>query len=220
MRTAHVLFATAFLSYAALAQVPFPEVPFPGASTGGPVAPDGTPIQVELPISLHMKNTGGIGPRGPGSGSGLCVFTSIEMAARWQNVPEIDGLQKWMTRKPGGGYPSKVDAMLKQFCAEKGVAVPQYLQVEGKDLEILKLALKTGRMPSITTGYLPGYGGRIAHMTCLAHASGGWYGVLDNNYPGRWAWLSEKEFIRSYTAFGQGWTVVLLESPPPPAPKE
>ena len=205
-----------------------------GASVGGPVSPEGTPAQVALPVAMHMKNTGGndLAPnrwgvptnpgRVPGKGSGLCVFTSIEMDARWQNVPELDGLQKWMTMRPGGGHPAKVDAVLKAFCASKGVPVPPYVQVESRNLEILRLAMKTGRPCAITQGYLPGYRGRIAHMVCLAHAGkpGESWGILDNNYPGRWAWMSEAEFSKSYAAFGNGWAVILLSPGPPPAPKE
>jgi len=187
-----------------------------GASVGGPVSPEGTPAQVALPVAMHMKNVGG------SDGAGLCVFTSIEMDARWQNVPELDGLQSYMRRRPGGGYPAKVDSVLKAFCAGKGVPVPPYVQVESKDLEILRLAMKTGRPCAITQGYLPGYRGRIAHMVCLAHAGkpGESWAILDNNYPGRWAWMSEAEFLKSYAAWGNGWAVILLNPGPPPEPKE
>jgi hypothetical protein len=190
------------------------------AKVGGPVSPDGEPIQCLLPTEQHMRNTGGIGPRGPGSGAGLCVFTSLEMAARYQNEPRLEGLQKYMTTRQGGGWPEKVVQVLREFARSRGQDVPRYLQVEGRDLEILRLALRTGRPASVTTGYLPGYAGRIAHMTNLMHASGKWFAILDNNYPGRWAWLTEAEFSRSYNSHGQGWAVILLHPAPPPSPKE
>jgi hypothetical protein len=188
-----------------------------GATTGGPVSPEGVAARIVLPLDLHMRNTGG------SDGAGLCVFTSIEMAGRWQNVSTLDGLQAWMRKRPGGGHPSKVDTVLKAFCAEKGHPVPPYIQIESRDLDILRLAARTWRMPAITAAYLPGYRGRIAHMVDLAHAGqdGEPWAILDNNFPGRWAWLSEPEFLRSYTGgSGNGWSVVLLDPPPPPAPKE
>jgi hypothetical protein len=194
-----------------------------GASVGGPIAPDGSEIQVDLPGELHRKNSGGMGPGGPGTGSGLCVFTSIEHAAIWQNVTQLNGFQKWMTSKPGGGYPEKVDKMIAEFCAERKLPVPKYLQVQGNDLEILKLALNTGRMPGITYSYSPSgrYGGqRIAHMVNLVHGDGKNWCVLDNNFPGadKYEWMNTQEFVRAYTA-GEGWSVILLSPPPPPSPR-
>src|SRR5438128_2168914 len=81
-------------------------------SLGGPVSPDGTPVQLLLPKELHLRNTGGMGARGPGTGSGLCVFTSAQLAGRWHGLPELEGFQEWMTRKPGGGWPEKFDQMI------------------------------------------------------------------------------------------------------------
>lgn len=194
------------------------------AKVGGSVSPDGQEeIQCDLPGGLHMRNTGGIGPRGPGSGAGLCVFTSIEHSAIHQNVPELLGFQKWMTTRPGGGYPEKVDKMISAFCKEKGVPVPRYLQVEGGDMEILKLACKTGRMPGVTYCWSPTgrYGGsKIAHMVNTPHASDEWVCVLDNNYPGedRYEWMSWSEFRKTFMGNGGGWAVILLSPGPPPVP--
>jgi hypothetical protein len=194
-----------------------------GATVGGPIAPDGTEIQIDLPGELHKKNTGGMGPGGPGTGAGLCVFTSIEHAALWQNVAQLQGFQRWMTSKPGGGYPEKVDRMIEAYCAERRLPKPSYLQVRGNDLEILKLALASGRMPSVTYSYSPSgrYGGmRIAHMVNLVHGDGRNWCVLDNNFPGadKYEWMSTPEFLRAYTA-GEGWSVILLSPSPPPPPR-
>lgn len=186
-------------------------------TTDGPVHADGSRVQIDLPTDLRQKNTGG------SDGAGLCVFASMRHTGRWQGDPVFAGLFDWMKRHPGGSYPRKTDEMIKRYCAEKGLPKPLYLQVEGKDLDILALALKTGRMPGVTTGYLPGYRGRIAHMTSLVGARcgpGKWWVILDNNFPQRHAWLTEAEFLRSYTAHGQGWAIILLTPPPPPAPKE
>ena len=187
-----------------------------GAAVAGPIAPDGTEIQCDLPLSMHLRNKGG------SDGAGLCVFTSIEHAAKWQGVAALDGFRDWMTRHPGGGYPSKVDRMIDKICGERGVEKPQYIQVEGRDLEILKLACKTGRMPSVTYGRSPTgrYGGRlIYHLVSLPHADGKTFAVLDNNYPGNYEWMTPEEFTRAYTAAGgNGWAVILLDDGPPPPP--
>lgn len=190
-----------------------------GWSLGGPVAPDGTPVQCLLDPSLHMRNTGGMGVRGPGTGSGLCVFTSCELAGRWHNIPELDGFQRWMMSRPGGGDPRKLDAMLKAFCAQKGVEVPRYIQIEGsRDLEILRLACRTGRYPCIRVVALPGYRGHIDHMVnlALAGAPGRPWACQDNNEPGRWSHLTEAEFQKAYG----NWAVIFLAPGQPPAPKE
>lgn len=197
------------------------------ASVGGTVAPDGQEIDIDLPMSQQLHNKGGSdGPRGPGSGSGLCVFTSVNNAANWQGVQILRDLRDWMTHYPGGGTPDKLDKMIKRKCAEAGVPVPPYIQVEGLDLAILKEACKGGRMPSVTYSYSPTgrYDGkRIQHMVNIANA-GNYYAVLDNNFvctpekPNNYEWLSEAEFVRSHKA-GGAWSVILLEPGPAPLPR-
>lgn len=196
-----------------------PTSPAPvGATVGGPVHPDGTEILCDLPGNLHLRNKGG------SDGAGLCVFTSIEHSAHWQNVEALKGFRDWMTRFPGGGYPSKVDLMVKRICAERNIPVPEYLQVEGPDLAILKRACAAGLMPAVTYGISPTgrYGGqRIPHMVSLPHADDRHFVVLDNNYPGpdKYEWMTEAEFARSYRAMGGGWAVILLSWGPPPVPR-
>jgi hypothetical protein len=197
-----------------------------GASVNGDIAPDGKPAQVVLPQEQRMHNTGGIGPGGPGTGAGLCVFTSIEMAARWQNVKQLIGLQKWMTRQPGGGYPEKVDKMIAQYCKEQGLTVPEYIQITDGDEEFLKRALKSRRMVCITYSYSPSgrYGGkRIAHMVNAINgppptSKEGFWGIMDNNYEKQIEWLSDSEFQGPFLSGGGGWAVVFLQPGPPPRP--
>jgi hypothetical protein len=186
---------------------------------GGCVSPDGKEeIICDLPGSEHLHNTGGMGPRGPGSGAGLCVFTSIEHCGRYQNEASLSGFQKSMTHETGGGYPDKVDAMLKRYAPHV-----LYVQYTGKDTSLLKLALKTSRMVGVTYGYSPRYGGPIAHMVNLVHLSDHWACILDNNFPGEnsYEWMSPDEFIKRWTAGSpdrSGWAVILLNPPPPPPP--
>jgi hypothetical protein len=188
--------------------------------TKDPVAPDGTPVQIDLPKPLQLRNKVGIDRKG------LCVFTSLNHSAYWHNILLLESMRDDMTKYPGGGWPQKVDQMIKLFAKQKGVPVPDYIQVQGADIEVLKLACKTGRCPAITYSYGSRYPGQIAHMvTLLAAAAGkgpdgkGWYCVLDNNYPATYAWLSEAEFRRTYSPGGRGWCVIFLSPGPPPCPK-
>ena len=177
---------------------------------GGRTSPDGAEeIQIDLPGSQQMKNTGGK------DGAGLCVFTSIEHSGRWQNVDSILGLQQKMTREQGGGYPSKVEKMLAKYCDGA-----QYLQYEGSDPALIKLALTTGRMPSVTYGYSPRYSGKIAHMVNAVHLTERWAAILDNNFPGdtKYEWMTPAEFKKRWVSGGGGWCVVVLAPPPPPMP--
>src|SRR5436305_7540489 len=77
---------------------------------GGPVAPDGrTRVTIDLPLALRAANTGG------SDGYGLCVFTSIMHAARWQKETPLEDFQTLMRQEPGGGWPAKVDRMIAKY---------------------------------------------------------------------------------------------------------
>lgn len=150
------------------------------------------------------------------------------MAAWWQNVRELFAFQEFMKRRPGGGWPEKVDAMIAETCREQGVPVPMYVQVESNDLEILRRALRSGRIASVTYSISPTgrYGGaRIAHMVNLLAAGAGqgpdgkgWWCVMDNNYPNTYEWMCEAQFQRTYASAGRGWAFFLCNPAPPPAP--
>jgi hypothetical protein len=182
-------------------------------TVGGPTSPDGkTEVTCDLPVSERMKNTGGR------DGAGLCVFTSIQNAARYQNELRLVNFQADMRKEVGGGYPAKVDTMISKY----GKGTP-YLQYEGKDPSILKAALATGRMPSVTyNGHDPHYAGTIAHMVNLIHLDEHWAVVLDNNFIGadQLVWLTPDDFYRRWRGNGGGWSVVLLSPPPPPVPHQ
>jgi hypothetical protein len=191
------------------------------ATIGGPRHPDGTEITCDLPASEMLKNKGGSDGRGgPGTGSGLCVFTSLDMAARWQNCTALIGFRDFMTHYPGGGYPAKVDQMIPRMAQSKGLPTPQYVQHTGGDPALLDLALKTGRMPCITYGYSERYGGPIAHMVCLVYLGPKWACILDNNFPkpDQLEWMERDELLRRWKMMGGGWCVILLAPPPPPIP--
>lgn len=172
---------------------------------------NGTRATVDLPTSQQMKNVGG------SDGAGLCVFTSLQHAARWQNIVDLEGYREWMRKRPGGGYPDKVDKTLAAYCREKGVPVPKYVQHTGGDIEFLELALKTGRCPCVTyAGSDDFYRYGIDHMVNLAYLDEDEAAIIDNNRVGTWLWMSRKEFESRWRARGGGWAVVFLAPPPPP----
>lgn len=197
----------AFLSFVLLL------VPAPAPAqfvNSGPVY-NGTRAVVDLPVSQHMRNVGG------SDGYGLCVFTSLQHSARWQGVYSIEGYRRYMESRPGGGYPSKVDATLKAFCQSKGITVPDYIQHTGGDDGFLDLAIRTGRCPSVTYGGKDGfYRSGVYHMVNLAHIDADSAAIIDNNRPGVWVWMSRRDFLFRWRDMDGGWAVVLLGPPPPP----
>lgn len=201
---------------------------------GGAVGPGGVQVACDIPPALRLTNTGGMGLRGPGTGAGLCVWTSMEHSGRYQNVQALVGLQKYMTTQEGGGYPQKVDAVMRKFAP--GV---DYLQHTEGDVAWLKAALKTGRPVCITyCGHDPRYNDTIAHMVNLLYLGDGLACILDNNYPDRYLWMSEAEFVGRWkgiqangqpylvrdkfgrpSSVGGGWAIVFTAPCPPPAPR-
>lgn len=195
----------------------------------------GEEITADLPLSEMFWN---IGSRV--DGYGMCVMTSIEQGARYQGLSSFRGLRDWAARYPGGAYPSKVDAQLKQYAAEKGIAVPDYLQYTGSDnaelSALLELIDKTGRVACVAYGYDPRYGRPINHMVFSPKPGSGKYAVIvDNNQIGgvtsneasRYVWMTRAEFVdRLHTSAnnfgrvvkGSPWVFVWLAPPPPPVP--
>jgi hypothetical protein len=185
----------------------------------GPTGPGGLEPQADLPVSQRLKNTGGMGPRGPGSGAGLCVFTSITHAARYQNERALFDFQSKMTHEPGGGYPEKVDAMIAKYAPSVS---PRVLQYEGSDPTIMQKALESGRMVCCTyDGHDPHYGGTIAHMVNLIFLNADTACILDNNFigDGELVWMTRAEFLQRWLGNGGGWCVILTGPAPAPVPK-
>ena len=188
---------------------------------GGPTAPDGkTEVACDLPVSERIKNIGS-----KADGAGMCVMSSIEMAARYANLEQFRGVRDWAARQPGGGYPEKIDRQIKQFCEQKHCTTPAYLQYEGKDPGILNDALRTGRIAGVTYSGSDGvrYRGPIAHMVCLVayDPESDWAAVLDNNAIGadELLWMKRADFNRRWLGQSGGWAFVWLAPPSPPVPK-
>lgn len=186
---------------------------------GAILTPAGEPLQIQYPGPRHKRNTAGI------DGKGLCVFASMSHTGDWQSDELFNRMHKYMESHPGGGYPEKVDAMVKRAATELGLPIPKYIQIQDTDIDIIKQALKNGYMPCITYGISPTgrYGGKtIAHMVNTVHGKGDTFAVLDNNFPGdnQLEFMNENQFKRAYTALGgKGWCIILLTNPPPPLPK-
>jgi hypothetical protein len=186
-----------------------------GAAVGGPVAPDGTEVQLDLPPGQHQKNASGV------DGAGLCVYASLRHSGRWHNEPVFSGLFDWMKNKPGGSWPDKTKKMIEQYAAERHLPVPPYLQVESGDFAVIQAACEAGLMPGITYSRSPSgrYSGqRISHMVTVLHWDGRQVGILDNNFPGTIEWCSRQEAEKVCAEGGKYWAVVPLSPPPPPPP--
>lgn len=171
------------------------------ATIGGPVSPDGKrDVTCDLPYPLRSKNVGGR------DGAGLCVFTSVQHSARYQNERRLWNFQRDMRQEPGGGWPEKLEAMIDKYGPDTA-----YVQYIGRDPAFLEAVLKTGRMVSITYTRV--------HMVNLIYLDQDWFAVLDNNYIGvnEIRWHRREEGLRMWTDGGQGWAVALL-APRPPAP--
>src|SRR5262249_12039796 len=131
---------------------------------------DSEEITCDLPAAEQLRNVGSDVDR-----KGMCVMSSVEMAARWQGMAEWEGLRDWCARQPGGAWPEKVDRQLAAFAKAKGLPAPRYLQYQGRDpCPLLELIDRTGRMACVTYGYSPRYGGPIAHMVCCVKYRGRW----------------------------------------------
>lgn len=167
---------------------------------------DGHTVQVDLPVDQLVRNCGG------SNGAGLCVFTSIMFSARLQNVPQLKDFQTWMKKHPGGGWPQKVDQMIARKCQEEGKPVPDYIQIENGDWDLVKLALKTGRMPAITYG--------SAHMVNIVCLDGKYGAFRDNNFVAQNEidWMTEEQ-AKQKAGGKRFWAVVLLAPRPPMPPK-
>ena len=180
-------------------------------------------ITCDLPNDQQMRNIGS-----KLDGQGMCVFSAVEMAARYQGLEQMRGWRDWCAANyKGGGYPSKVDNLLSAWWKKKGIEPIPYLQFEGHDPEeTLRRIDKTNRMACITYGQSPRYPNLIAHMVnCINY--GVKYGVvLDNNFPGddKYEWMEKAELVRririqTNRQLGSAWVFVWLTPGSPPSPK-
>jgi hypothetical protein len=228
-RPAAAVALTVGVAAAAAAGDPLPAGAF--TPTQKPLSPDGVRATVDLPRERHVQNIGG------SDGAGLCVYTSVQHAADWQDLPLFLDFQRWAGRRPGGSYPDKLDGDIALYCRERSQNAPGYVQHTGGDEAFLDLCLKTGRTAGVTYAGNDGfYGETIAHMVNLVHLDKDRAAVVDNNRPGRWVWMTRPEFLERWRGVyangrpmtvrdgfrsvpvGGGWAFVWLNGPPPPYP--
>lgn len=179
-----------------------------GSEIDGP-SHNGVEVSVDLPAAEHVKNFGA-----PKDGKGLCVFASMDMAARWHNMKDlIDVIHKV---PEGGGWPEKVDKVIKQLAPKR-----KYVQYEGTDPAILDSAMQSRAAACVTYGTGERYQNQtIYHMVLLVHLDAKTACIVDNNFPGTFEWMTRTEFLSRWKhPSGQGWAIVFLESPPPPIPR-
>lgn len=170
---------------------------------------NGVDVSVDLPVEQHVKNFGA-----PKDGKGLCVFASMDMAARWHHMADlIDVIHKV---PEGGGWPQKVDKVIKQLAPDR-----KYVQYEGTDPAILDGAMASRAAACVTYGTGERYQLQtIYHMVLLVHLDAKTACIVDNNFPGTFEWMTRAEFLTRWKhPSGQGWAIVFLESPPPPIPR-
>jgi hypothetical protein len=166
----------------------------------------GKRIQADLPASQHERNTAG------SNGAGLCVWTSLALAGKWQGAPEMQEILEWMRTQPGGGWPDRVAKVIEKRAPNVSIA-----QYQGQDPAFLIWALKTRRKVCITYGYSERYRGKISHMVNFDYVDAETIVVQDNNFPGTWEWMSFEEGMRrAKSGRGSYWAVAILDSPPPP----
>lgn len=198
-----------------------------------PDATDGTRAVVDIPKDQHIMNVGG------SDGAGLCVYTSVELGARWQNAAGALGLRKFAEGRPGGSYPEKLESDLKTFAARNKITLPPYVQHTGGDDAFLDLCFATRRSPGITYAGFDGfYDAGVAHMVSGAHLDARLGAIIDNNRPGSWVWMTRKQLLNRWKGkkddgsdilvpvrdgfrtvwypVGGGWAFVWLTPPPPP----
>lgn len=192
----------------------------------------GTEAQVDYPNAQWMKN---IGSRI--DGAGMCVFTSAEHSFRWAGLEEFRGFRDWCAQHyPGGGYPTKLEKLVKAFCKAKGIRIDasgdqwaivrangervELLQYEGGSMALAERALANNLLVCTTLYRSPRYGGgTIYHMTNLAHWGPAQLGaILDNNFR-PYEWDSTSGMEPRLKMGGRVWLAVVRHQGPPPPPK-
>lgn len=182
---------------------------FAGSAVRNGDAHEGRAADTDVPAPMRIRNTVGT------DGAGLCVWASTQMMANYLNTRELRGVFAYMQTQRGGGWPERVDAVMKKFAP--GVKYRQYL---GPDLDFVQEGIDSGRPVCVTYGYGELYGMRtIAHMVLCVYLDDQLAAVLDNNDPEHLWWMPRDEFKRRFGhPGGQGWAWYTLSPPPPPVP--
>lgn len=170
---------------------------------------EGTEVAIDLPSGEHVKNIAA-----PKDHLGNCVWATLDMDARWTNCEDLIGIVQKI--EYGGGYPAKLDKVMKEFAPR----VP-YVQYETDDPTFLDQVIQSGRPCGVTYGYGERYQmQKIAHAVLLVHIDSKWACIVDNNFPGTFEWMTREEFLKRWKyPSGKGWAYAILMPPPPPMPR-
>ena len=206
---------------------PLKPQPSPWPHRGGPVGSividgpthAGQDVQTDLPVPQRIHNIGS-----HVDGAGMCVMSSIEMAARYAGLEQMRGLRDWCANDPGGAWSGKVVKQIAAFCASKGIPVPPYAQYEGPaDPAALRSVLAGNRIGCGTYSGRDGvrYRGPIAHMVCIV-AARDQVAILDNNdiQDSDLLWMPESDYLQRWPdRSGSVWLFAWLAPGAVPAPK-
>lgn len=176
----------------------------------------GHEVQADIPQDMRQENTVGT------DNQGLCVWASTQMAANFQNVEELGGLFDAMKKQRGGGWPERVDSVMKQMAPH--IKYDQFVasswdQVD-EGVRYIQEWTSTGRPVMITYGYGELYNNAtIAHMVICVYCDDEWMAILDNNDIAHVWWMTTQEGKRRFGwPNGQAWAWRLHTPPPPPVP--
>jgi len=174
---------------------------------------DGTDVDCDLPKVLRVRNTVGT------DGLGLCVWASTEMMARYLGCRELVGVFRQMQGEPGGGWPERVDRVMKQRAP--GIKYRQFLGNANDGLAFIQAGINSRRPVCVTYGYGELYNMQtIAHMVMCVGMNRRWTAILDNNDPEHIWWMETGEFAKRFVhPHGQGWAWYVMTPPPPPVPR-
>jgi len=145
------------------------------------------------------------------------VFTSIEWSARTQGVGKLYGLQAYMRRQPGGGWPEKVDRVVAAYAKSKVGYVHIVDDSAESYADLLAECLRAGLYPSITWGGDVSHyrGQRIDHMVSLVSLTDSEVGILDNNFPSEILYVDRPTALRRMamgtTTDSYFWSVVVFD---------
>lgn len=157
-------------------------------------------------------------------GAGMCVFSSFEMMCRYHGVESFRGFRDWCAAKyEGGGYPTKLEKLVADYCKAKGLKEPGWWQFEGpldaKTASMIRSYMRSGRMACTTLYFDDRYGGqKIYHMVNLPHFDEKAFAILDNNFNDAYQWSTLAQAPKKLADNSRIWVVGLHEPGPPPVP--
>lgn len=179
------------------------------AMAGGPTHPDGTEIQIDIPVECRMRNIGSKIDR-----AGMCVTTSASIAANWCGLKDWVGLRDWAAKADrGGSWPEKHLKQIKQYADKIGQPDPGWAHYVGSNpAPFLDATLQSGRMACVSWM-------RGGHWLNLVHLDEKRACIMDNNGdPNNFTWMSRESVLKQINS-PYAWVGTWVAPPPPPIPR-